>query len=365
MFLLVFLFSAQLSHAKTSKTKAEWSLLAKVFAQADSIEREVWWVATKEKRPLSQSVFGKIFRAAMRENKQKLSQKNLFDCDRFIIKKEKALPLNGYSERINFFHACQKSQAKNEFATLEWQGKSQIKITFYPQYLKDVVGLTTSILAKPFHCEIKLADQGLIEELSCDSLRKDKAAEETLEYEKFLYKKSDQNEVEVVGSVYENIKKKRKVEFTVPLKGDIFVKETELIPPAGYRVPQPKTTLRPPTTETDKLVAPPPRLRSTPPVQTQPTQGGAAPDQIQNGLAPGSHSIPADTPSLPEPEYIEEGVERPVLMNPSGPIENSGNHGQENTENIPQPEILDPIPEEQNNPVSPVGPPPIQEPSNR
>ena len=364
--------------AKTTKSKPEWSLLAKIFAQADSIERETWWVATQEKRPLSQSVFGKIYRAAMRENNQKLSQKNLFDCDRFLTKKEK-LSVREYPLRIQFYHTCQKSQRKTEFATLEWKSKTSLSLTFYPQYLKDVVGLTTSILAKPFHCNMIISDAHLIEELSCDSLRKDKGGEETLEYEKFVYKKANQNQVEVLGAVYENIKKKRKVEFAVPLKGDIFVKETELIPPAGYRVPQPKAAGAQslPMAPAAPIDPNAPggskgKLRAAPAPQTTTTEGGAQPDQIQNLLNQESPDGVSEKPSLPEPEYIEEGTEGGIAR-PTPIIypENPDAAAQPGSDPHAQPQEGQPPPDEQDPqqavpmPSPQPGPPPIDEPSNR
>lgn len=319
-----------LMNKKVIKKKSDihWSRLATIMRQVDAIDREAWWVVNQNRAPATKSVFGKIQRAAQSEDGQKLTQKQLFNCDRYSSQR-KILNAAGFPQKISMFHVCRKDH--EQFAEIDWTDKSHLTATFSPGPLTDVLGLNASILGKKIVCEIVTDDQAIVQNFSCKNMIKDRSATEVVELETYDFKKKDNSQLTLKGNVTEQMKIKSKIETHVPLSGKITVLETEVSPPPGY--------VRKATGDQPKAAAPSlaPVIPPPPPselthqnVQGNPPAGEGSvaplnPDQLvkkvieeeeqrlrQTPSPLGPHGLnPSQTPSLPEPDYIEDNNAAP------------------------------------------------------
>ncbi|MEK6772396.1 MAG: hypothetical protein AABY64_00525 [Bdellovibrionota bacterium] len=326
--LFLFLFSFLLISASTEpkiikkKSDAHWSRLMTIMRQLDSIDREVWWVLVAKRPPLTQSLFGKVLRAAQTTEGQKLTQKQLFSCDKYSSQR-KILTQLGYPQKISMFSVCRKSQ--DLFVEIDWPNKNQLNMVFNPEPLSDVLGLSASILGKKIICEVRTDDQAIVQSYSCKNMIKNKDSSETVELDIYEFEKKKENQLTLKGNVTEQLKIKRKIETTVPLSGKIIVTETEIAPPAGYRRKIPGA--KPPVNKAPvPIVAPAPPVIPTPPITPgqDPLHSEEAvplnPDVLVQKVIEEHNLKMQGTPPLAEPEYIEEGAEEPPpLQNPTEP----------------------------------------------
>lgn len=219
---------------KVSKKKSDvhWSRLINIMKQLDAIDRESWWVLTGQKTAAPRSVFGKVLRAAQSEEKVKLTQKHLFNCDKYYSQRD-VMSLVGFPQKIVMSNACQK--VKEQFAEIMWMKNEELNLTFNPEALTDIIGLNASILGRKINCDVKTDEKGIVQSYSCKNMIKNRTNTETIELETYTFDKKKNDQLTLKGSIMEELKVKRKIETTVPLTGKIVVTETEILPPPGYR----------------------------------------------------------------------------------------------------------------------------------
>ncbi len=316
MFLLCYALCASAAPTPVSKktpkkkTDVHWSRLVTVTRQLDAIDREAWWVLIEKRPPLTQSIFGKIQRAAQSEEGQKLTQKNLFSCDKYNLTR-KILSPTGFPQQISAYHSCRKDQEL--FAEIQWKQKEKLEFTFLPGPLVDVLGLNASILGRKIVCEVNTDAAGIVQNFSCKNMTKDRNSQELVELDVYEFKKQDSSQLSLKGKVTENLTIKRKIESLVPLAGKIKVTETEILPPPGYKLKSsPGKSSKVSPTAPPAVAAP----SVNPPEPTLPLEN---PDQLvkkieqQQERGPISNEANPFVPftnegpvPLAEPEYIED-----------------------------------------------------------
>lgn len=293
------------------------SLLVRIFAQADGVHREAWWVLSEDRRPISKSPFGKVERAYMTAQNLKLPNKSLFRCDRYLMKRD-IKGLGGYPQTGEIFEKCSEKTDAKKIAYVTAKSKNETDVTFYPDHLEEILGMGASFLNRIIECNLKNNDEGTLTELNCKNWAQDRTKEQMIRLETYSYQKSGRNLIQLRGKVFVNLTEARKIVADVPMDGKILVTETEMF------APEPE---KPTPTPTPVAVVPPARGRGVP---AGPLPPAPPPEQMRGGpmADPGVTMEPA--PSEVDQLALPEGV----LMAPPVPA----TEGQEGVEQNPQQE---------------------------
>nr|BFD66690.1 hypothetical protein HAGR004_17120 [Bdellovibrio sp. HAGR004] len=204
----------------------EW--MVRYLSEADGIHREAWWVLTAARPPIGKSPFGKAQRALLASQNIKLTNKSLFRCDRYLVKRD-VLGLAGYPQKGEIFEKCSEKTEAKRLASFDVPKDGELNLIFYPENLQEVLGLGASILNKQIHCSLRGRDK--LESLNCKDWAQDRSKEQMIRLDVYDYQKSGKNLIKLRGKVYENLTDIRKIEADVPMEGKITVLETELYAP--------------------------------------------------------------------------------------------------------------------------------------
>ncbi len=278
----------------TSKDKS-LSVFTRYFEQADAIHREAWWVLTAERRPVGKSPFGKIQRALLSSQNIKLSNKSLFRCDRYIVKRD-VMGLNGFPQRGEVFEKCSEKLEAKKIAEFSASSESEIQVTFFPENLEEILGLGATVLNKHIQCALKGNEKGQLSSLKCKDWSQDRSKEQMIRLDVYDYEQAGRNLIKLRGKVYENLTDTRKIEADVPLEGKILVTETELYAPTPTPTPTPTPSPSP--------KASPSRVQGAPPLEL-PTEGETPMGPPKITPLPGS---PAPVEGLPPPRVVDPDV---------------------------------------------------------
>jgi len=212
------------------------------FEQMDAIYREALWVIRKERAPQAKSIFGKMQRALLTDMKQKLSNKSLFKCDVYSMKRD-VMGLGGIPQNAEVFHKCNSKESFLPIGDWTYAKANELTVNFKGGNLSEVLGFATSILSPRIQCKLKSNDNGIIESFNCENLMIDfdPAKNQVLKFTKFEFTKSARSILQIKGEVLENLDPVRKIEVEVPLEGKITVVETVLQAPeyVAKQVPAP------------------------------------------------------------------------------------------------------------------------------
>lgn len=214
-------------------------VLTRYLAEADGIHREAWWVLNAYRPPMGKSPFGKVQRALLSSQNIKLTNKSLFRCDRYLVKRD-ILGVVGYPQKAEVFEKCSEKSEARRIASLDMPKEGELNLIFYPDQLQEVLGLAASILNKSIHCSLRGKDK--LESLSCRDWAQDRTQGQMIRLEVYEYQKSGGNLLRLRGKVMENLAEIRKIEAVVPLEGKISVVETELYAPEEPAIVKPSPT---------------------------------------------------------------------------------------------------------------------------
>ncbi|MGE5084802.1 MAG: hypothetical protein ACM3MG_00775 [Bacillota bacterium] len=273
--------------AVTNKDKSV-DYIVRLLEQADGVHREAWWVLTSDRRPVGKSPFGKVQRALLSSENVKLTNKSLFRCDRYLVKRD-VMGKDGYPQRAEVFEKCSEKLAAKKIALMTAQKIGEVQLVFYPEHLEEVLGLSATILNKPIHCSLKGNEQGQLLNLSCKDWAQDRSKEHMIRLDVYDYQKEGQNMIKLRGKVYENLTDIRKIEADIPMSGKIQVTETELY------APTPTPTVTPTATPN-----PTPQPKTSPVVQTAP---------VAPALPPGPLAAPGGEPSADDAELVKQRIQ--------------------------------------------------------
>lgn len=230
--------SSVLSAKKSEDKHKSLAILTRYFAQADGLHKEAWWVLTSEKKPVGKSPFGKVERALMASANIKLSNKSLFRCDRYLVKREILSP-SGYPQKADIYEKCSEKIEPKKIAHLQMSEENKVQVTFYPENLEEVLGLGPTILNKPIDCVLQGHEGLTLISLNCKNWSQDRSKEHMIRLDTYEYEKEGKNLIKLRGKIFENLTEIRKVEADVPLEGKILVTETELFAPQETPTPTP------------------------------------------------------------------------------------------------------------------------------
>lgn len=278
-------------------------LLIRFFEQADAIHRESWWVLSEERRSSGRSPFGKVQRALQSSQKIKLSNKSLFRCDRYLLKKDILGP-KGFPLRVDVYEKCSEKSGAKLIAKVFSEKSRFVSVSFFPENLEEVLGLGPSVINKTIVCEFWGNESGQLEQLSCKDWAQDRSKEQMIRLDTYLYQRSEKNMIKLRGKVYENLTDTRSIVADVPLNGKIQVIETELYPP-----PDEKPKLKP---------APKP-IPSIQPLSPQVHEVGGDAEQSQGEI---QHAESGEVTPLPLPR--DQITDPDVLMQQQRIQENQG-----------------------------------------
>lgn len=205
-------------------------LIAGYFEKADSIHREAWWVLANERRSVGKSPFGKIHRALLAAQNIKLSNKSIFGCDRYLVKRD-VLKLSGFPQKAEIFEKCSDKIEAKKIAQFFAPNANEIQAVFYPENLEELLGLGATVLNKAIQCTLKGNDKEQLVSLRCQNWSQERSKEHLILLDVYDYEMEGRNLIKLRGKVYENLSESRKIEADVPMQGKIFVTETELYPP--------------------------------------------------------------------------------------------------------------------------------------
>ncbi|MBO9665701.1 MAG: hypothetical protein J7501_02680, partial [Bdellovibrio sp.] len=314
--------------AAVSPKEKSLSSVARLFEQADAIHREAWWVLSSERRPIGKSPFGKVQRALLASTNVKLSNKSLFRCDRYVVNRD-VMGVNGYPQKAEIFEKCSDKVAAKRLASFNAPKEGQISVSFYPDGLEEVLGLSATILNKTITCSLQGNDQDQLVKLSCKDWSQERSRDHMIRLDVYDYEKNGQNMIKLRGKVYENLTDIRKIVADVPMTGKIEVTETELYAPTPTPTVAPKAPAAPiapvqgqqqaggarqqgelpPGTPVGKFPTKP--LQTGIPVEAIRADGSVDPDVLQQRQAPVSIMAP---PKEGGPAASEGEV--PVSMDP-------------------------------------------------
>lgn len=329
--------SSKLDSTKDSAKTGERELLKilRWFEQMDAIYRESLWVLRKSKAPVGKSPFGKMQRALLIEMKQKLSNKSLFRCDVYSMKRVVG-GLGGVPQSAEVFHRC---HSKDAFVSIgEWSHSTpdELTIEFKASNLTEVFGVATAILSPSIRCKLKSNENGIIDVFKCDGLMIDYNREknQVLRFKSFEYLRSAKNMVRLQAEVLENLDPVRKIDVDVPMEGKIKVVETVLQAPmyeaTKVVTPSPSSSsrgnsrTRPETNVPLPIEAQDPHLNQVNQVhqeftyeqnQQQDQQNQQSPQDGPKKLPRQGHSTPQTSQQIPQhqvpasPEGGEEGFQ--------------------------------------------------------
>lgn len=292
-------------------------VLTRYLAEADGIHREAWWVLNAVRPPVGKSPFGKVQRAFLSSQNIKLTNKSLFRCDRYVVKRD-ILGVLGYPQKGEVFEKCSDKAEAKRIASFDVPREGELQLTFYPDNLQEVLGLGAGILNRAILCTLKGNDK--LESLSCKDWAQDRSSEQMIRLDVYEYQKSGKNMIRLRGKVYQHLSDIRKIEADVPMEGKITVTETELYapeePPSPTASPSPAGAPgKPavpapapvpggvtPVVPVDPAVLPPGRDQVDPDVMMQRQQG-------QEAVPEGVEMLPEHDPSMegwPDGEGMEE-----------------------------------------------------------
>ncbi|WP_413613394.1 hypothetical protein [Bdellovibrio sp. HCB-110] len=284
-------------------------VFVRYFEQADSIHREAWWVLTNERRPVGKSPFGKVQRALLASQDIKLTNKSMFSCDRYLVKRD-VMGLQGYPQKAEIFEKCSEKIEAKKIAQFFAPDSKEIQATFFPENMEEILGLGATVLNKAIQCTLNGTEQGQLQKLKCKDWAQDRSKEQMIRLDVYDYEKAGRNLIKLRGKVYENLTDTRKIEADVPMEGKIYVTETELYPPEPTPAPKPSPTPSPKTAAT-----PTPDQERAPgaPPMTLPPEGGAVQVTVPGEMPEGGEP-PAITPLHLPPPRGQEGVDPDVMM---------------------------------------------------
>lgn len=314
--------SKTLSEEKRGEAQKDRTLdlLSRYLIEADGIHREAWWVLNAVRPPVGKSPFGKVQRAFLSSQNIKLTNKSLFRCDRYLVKRD-VMGMFGYPQKGEVFEKCSEKSEAKRIASFEVPREGEVLLTFYPENLQEVLGLGAGVLNRTIHCTLKGGDK--LESLSCKDWAQDRTAEQMIRLDVYDYQKSGKNMIRLRGKVYQHLSDIRKIEADVPMEGKIIVTETELY------APEPKVSPSPVASPVEEALNPglPAEVPARAPV---PVPGGVVPparDQVDPDVMmqrqQGQDSSPGESEAIPEydpsMEGWPDGVEAPV-GEPSEPL---------------------------------------------
>lgn len=286
-------------------------VFVRYFEQADAIHREAWWVLTSERRPVGKSPFGKVQRALLASQNIKLTNKSMFSCDRYLVKRD-VLGLKGYPQKAEVFEKCSEKIEAKKIAEYFAPNDKEVQVKFFPENMEELLGLGATVLNKHIQCTLNGNDQGQLQKLKCKDWAQDRTKEQMIRLDVYDYEKTGRNIIKLKGKVYENLTDTRKIEAEVPMEGKIYVTETELYPPEPTPTPKPSATPK-------AAVTPVPtpggeRVPGAPPL-TLPPEGGAVQvmphgegEVLEDGVSP------VITPLHLPPPRGEENLDPDVMM---------------------------------------------------
>lgn len=303
----------------------EW--MVRYLAEADGIHREAWWVLTAARPPIGKSPFGKAQRALLSSQNIKLTNKSLFRCDRYLVKRD-ILGLVGYPQKGDIFEKCSEKSEAKRLASFDVPKEGELNIVFYPDHLQEVLGLGAGILNKQIQCSLRGKEK--LESLNCKDWAQDRTKEQMIRLDVYDYQKSGKNLIKLRGKVYENLTDIRKIEADVPMEGKITVLETELYAPEA---PPVVATPTPAVVPTKPGVSPQPLepVSGNPSLGMPPSRdlpGGVDPDVMlqreQQGQPQGVESVPVEPgadgwpegEAPPQEQHLKEGDVDPSMIVP-------------------------------------------------
>lgn len=228
--------------------------LVRLFAFADGVHREAWWVLSEDKRPVGKSPFGKVQRALLASQNIKLTNKSMFRCDRYVVKRD-ILGLTGYPQRAEVFEKCSEKSEAKRLADLNVPKAGEVEVTFYPDNLEEILGISATVLNRKITCTLKGTEEGQLTSLKCKDWAQERSKEHMIRLDVYDYTKDGKNLIKLRGKVYEHLTDIRKIEADVPLEGKISVLETELYAPQDD-TPVPAVKPANPTAGTPPAAAP-------------------------------------------------------------------------------------------------------------
>ncbi|WP_415062467.1 hypothetical protein [Bdellovibrio sp.] len=273
------------------------SIFTRYFEQADAIHREAWWVLTAERRPVGKSPFGKIQRALLSSQNIKLSNKSMFRCDRYVVKRD-VMGLDGFPQKGEVFEKCSEKTEAKKLADFSATSFSEIQVTFFPENLEEILGLGATVLNKHIQCTLRGNEKGQLSSLKCKDWAQDRNKEQMIRLDVYDYEQAGRNLIKLRGKVYENLSDIRKIEADVPLEGKILVTETELYAPTP--TPTPSPTAKPTPSPSPKVNAE--RVPGAPPLELPP-EGEEAP-----APAGPAKITPLPGSPLPPPRVVDPDV---------------------------------------------------------
>jgi hypothetical protein len=309
----------------TTPQEKTLNLFIRVMEQADSVHREAWWVLTGERRPLLKSSFGKVQRALLTQQNAKLSNKSLFSCDRYEVKRD-VMSQTGYPQKIEMYERCSAKAPAKRMAMINAQKEGEFELTLFPEGLQEVLGVSAAILNVTVTCKVRANSDDQLLGLSCKNWAQEKDRVQMIRLDVYDYQKEGQNMIKLRGKIYENLTDIRKIEADVPMSGKITVTETELYAPTPS--PTPKKS---PTPQKS-------------PVADGQQQPGAEP-QAQVTPKPSAPSgpvaVPMDQPTVQLPGGVIGGEGAPASDAPADPAAAQGWPTDENGNVIENPQPID------------------------
>lgn len=282
-------------------------VFAKYFEQADAIHREAWWVLTEMRPPVSKSPFGKVQRALLSSMDIKLSNKSLFRCDRYVVKRD-VLGVSGFPQKAEIFEKCSEKVAAKKIAEFFAPRASEIQVTFFPDGLEEILGLGATVLNRSILCTLIGNEKEQLQSLKCKDWAQDRTKEQMIRLDVYDYERAGKNLIKLRGKVYENLSDIRKIEADVPLEGKVNVIETELYPPEPVVTPSPSPVATP------KVVGAPAENKA----ENKSAVPPATPDQYSEGADLGIPGPRLDPDVLimqqnqllqEQQQHIEQGLE--------------------------------------------------------
>lgn len=289
---------------KTSNKDKSLNALIRYFEQADAIHREAWWVLTSERRPIGKSPFGKIQRALLSAQNIKLTNKSMFRCDRYLVKRD-VLGLEGFPQKAEIFEKCSEKMEAKRIADFFAPSNREVQLTFFPENLEEVLGLGATVLNKSIQCVLKGNEREQLVSLSCKDWAQDRTKEQMIRLDTYDYEKEGKNLIKLRGKVYENLSDTRKIVADIPMEGKVEVVETELYPPEAAPTPTPAS---PPIPK--KAAAPKVDAEGTPDSVEAPPQITPLPGTpLMEGMAvPPPREQPVDPDVLMQQSQSQEPV---------------------------------------------------------
>jgi hypothetical protein len=195
--------------------------------------------------------------------------------------------------------------AAKRLASFNAAKEGEVSVSFYPDGLEEILGLSSTILNKTITCTLHGNDSDQLTKMSCKDWAQDRTREHMIRLDVYDYEKEGQNMIKLRGKVYENLTDIRKIVADVPMAGKIEVTETELY------APTPTPTVAPP------------KAPAAPAAPGQPQQAGGAPQQgeLPPGTPPGKFPTKPLQTGIPVEAIRADGTVDPdVLQQRQAPV---------------------------------------------